>query len=199
MRAPARKRRSRSFGRLGPFTRLGPLAAVLGLALACARPVMIDEAAPRMEDREAIRDTLRRYAMYLDDARVDEFLDLFTEDAVFTAADFVYAGRDAIRTELAEKPRGPGKHLPFPAVIEFESTGSARAWSDFLRVKQDVAGDPESWRITSVGRYYDRIVRGEDGRWRFQRRDVQILEMPNPHELVEPGREAVAASAHPKP
>lgn len=147
------------------------------------------DAALRASDREAIRDTLHRYALYLDDARVDAFLDLFTPDAVFTAAEFVYDGRDAIRTELAIKPRGPGKHLPFPALIEFESETVARAWSDFLRVKQGRAGDPESWTITNVGRYYDVLVRGDDGRWRFARRDVQILEMENRHELIEPGAE----------
>jgi ketosteroid isomerase-like protein len=145
-----------------------------------------DTASSRQTETEAIRETLHRYAIFLDDGRVAEFLDLFSEDAIFTAAEFVYEGREGIRTELAEKERPPGKHLPFPALIELESPTRARAWSDFLRVKQDRSGDPESWKITNVGRYYDVLVKGDDGRWRFQRRDVQILEMPNRKALIEP-------------
>ncbi|MEZ4333534.1 MAG: nuclear transport factor 2 family protein [Myxococcota bacterium] len=175
--------------------RVGLVAVLLGSALGCGSTEPAERDEGRGRDREAIRDTLQRYAIDLDDGRVEAFLDLFTEDAVFTAAEFVYAGRDAIRTELAIKPRGPGKHLPFPAVIEFEDEHAARAWSDFLRVKQGRAGDPGSWVITSVGRYYDRLVRGDDGRWRIERRDVQILEMANLHPLVEPGGAAKHAAS----
>ncbi len=142
----------------------------------------------RLRELELIRTTLQQYAMFLDDGRVEDFLDLFTRDAVFTADEFVYDGREAIRAELAEKPRGPGKHLPFTALVELESETTARAWSDFLRVKIEREGDPTSWVITSVGRYYDRLVKGDDGRWRFSRRDVQILAMKNRSDLVEPGR-----------
>lgn len=186
--------RPRRGNRLARIGLLGLAATALALGGACARPDAAGPRGLRLDDREAIRDTLHRYAIDLDDGRTEAFLELFTDDAVFTAADLVYTGRDAIRTELAEKPRGPGKHLPYPAVIEFEGPDTARAWSDFLRVKQDVPGDPESWRITSVGRYYDQLVRGRDGRWRFRRRDVQILELPNPNPLVEPARDAAPAS-----
>lgn len=117
---------------------------------------------------------------------VEDFLELFTEDAVFTAAEFVYVGRDEIRTELADKERRPGRHLPLPALIEIESVTEARAWSDLLRVKIASEGDPTAWVITSVGRYYDELVRGEDGRWRFRRRDVHVLGMEGPAELVPP-------------
>ena len=80
--------------------------------------------------------------------------------AVFTADEFTSAGREAIRSELAEKPRGPGKHLPFPALIELDSPTTAHAWSDdlrvkILRVKIEREGDPASWVITSLGRYDD--------------------------------------------
>lgn len=146
----------------------------------------VHERAVRAHELEAIRTTLHQYAMFLDDGRVDDFLDLFTPDAVFTADVFTYAGRDAIRKELAEKPRGPGKHLPFPALIELDSPTTAHAWSDYLRVKIEREGDPTSWIITSLGRYYDQLVKGEDGKWRFQRRDVFILAMKNREGMREP-------------
>ena len=73
-----------------------------------------------------------------------------------------------------------------PAVIEMDSETTARAWSDFLRVKIERDGDPTSWVITSMGRYYDRLIKGEDGHWRFSRRDVYILGMKNQTDLVQP-------------
>ena len=137
-------------------------------------------------ERELIRETLSLYAIYLDDGRVDDFMDLFTEDAEFTAATYVYTGHDSIRNNLADKPRRPGKHLPFAAVIEFQSTTEARAWSDYLRVKITGDGDPSSWVVTSTGRYHDQLVKGDDGRWRFQRRDVYMPGRENPGSWTQP-------------
>lgn len=159
---------------------------VLITATACGTHSAHMKRLDQQTDVERIRETLRQYAIFLDDARVDDFLDLFTEDAVFTAAGLIYEGREEIRDELADKPRRLGKHLPFPALIQLESATEARAWSDFLRVMIENEGDPTSWVITSVGRYYDRLAKGEDGRWRLQRRDVQILAMENPKDLIQP-------------
>lgn len=61
-----------------------------------------------------------------------------------------------------------------------------RAWSDFLRVKIAREGDPSDWQITSIGRYYDLLEKGVDGRWRFLRRDVFLPGMKNRDDLVEP-------------
>ena len=95
-------------------------------------------------EKEQIRTTLQQYAMFLDDGRIDDCHDLFTTDAHFTAAGFDYKGKEVIRRELADKKRRPGKHLPFPAIIEFETGSKARAWSDFLRVKITREGDPSA-------------------------------------------------------
>jgi hypothetical protein len=159
------------------------------IAGACSTSPSTDNPDAQQIETGEIRKTLHQYAIFLDDGRVQDFLDLFTEDAVFTAAGFVYEGREGTRRELAEKDRRPGKHLPFSALIEFESPTAARAWSDFIRVKITKTGDPTMWKITSIGRYYDQLVRGEGGRWRFARRDVQLPEMENLQKLVEPKSE----------
>lgn len=177
-----RSAKHRSKGVLGIAT----LLVVLAASDACmGQSLQTGPLYPQIES-EQIRKTLSQYAIFLDDGRVEDFLDLFTEDAVFTADEFAYVGREQIRTELAAKKRRAGKHMPFPALIEFESATEARAWSDFIRVKIETLGDPTSWTLTSIGRYYDQLVRGEDGRWRFARRDVQLPEMKNLEGLVEP-------------
>jgi hypothetical protein len=162
------------------------LSALLLLTASCASHPMNHDRQSQLEDLKRIRDTLQLYAVFLDDARVEDYLGLYTDDAVFTAADVVYEGRDEIRRELAEKPRGPGKHLTFPAVIEMVSPTEARTWSDFLRIRIVPEGVPVPWIITHVGRYYDYLVKGEDGRWRFSRRDIRLTGGVNRHPFVEP-------------
>jgi hypothetical protein len=95
-----------------------------------------------------------------------------------------YEGRAVIKKELAEKPREPGKHLAFPALIQMQTPSEALAWSDFLRVKvkQD---DPSAWLITNIGRYHDRLVKVGQ-RWLFAERGVYILGMDNPSKFTIP-------------
>jgi ketosteroid isomerase-like protein len=166
---------------------VGLIGSILLLsAVGCASPSSNDERSTRLEDLETIRDALQQYAIFLDDGRVDDYVSLYTEDAVFTAADVVYEGRDEIRRELGEKKRRPGKHLTFPAVIEMVSPTEARTYSDFLRIKIAQEGDAVPWLITHVGRYYDVLVKGEDGQWRFSRRDIHLTGGVNRHTLIQP-------------
>ena len=73
---------------------------LLLFVVGCASPSNNDERTTRLEDLEKIRDALQQYAIFLDDGRIDDYLSLYTENAVFTAADVVYEGRDEIRREL---------------------------------------------------------------------------------------------------
>ena len=174
----------KSMERRGFVKNMALLGGVGAAAAALMSPAIATPVENVLAEEAAIRETLRKYCFLLDDNRPDEFVQLFTEQAVFYAADLRYEGRAAIKKELAEKPREPGKHLAFPALIELQSGTEALAWSDFLRVKVK-PGDPSAWLITNIGRYHDRLVK-VGPRWLFAERGVYILGMANPSKYTVP-------------
>ena len=123
--------------------------------------------------REAIRDTIARYAAYVDVGKFDDLIALFTEDGTLEAGDLPPAqGRDAIRALLAgvgtrlaaAEPRPWIRHHVSTLVIDVESPQAARATSYFLAV---TARGPDHW-----GRYRDHLVPAAD-RWLFRHRRVR--------------------------
>ncbi|MFN8626596.1 MAG: nuclear transport factor 2 family protein [Candidatus Binatia bacterium] len=126
------------------------------------------------------------YGQLLDDLRMEEWGDLFTEDAVWSIPDTTFRGREAIvRGVRAMEPPTPGrvKHVVFTPIVELDGANSARAWSDFLAFARN---QDDTWRIAGVGRYYDRLVRA-GGRWRFASRAVDLHPKIKPQEPLLPG------------
>ncbi len=120
---------------------------------------------------EAIRRTLAQYCQLCDDGRFDEWIDLFTADARFHVMHRTEQGHDAIvgfmRVGQSEDKRG--RHALLASVIDLADDGAtARAWTDFAFIDKARA-------VTSVGRYHDELVRGDDGRWRFALREIVFL------------------------
>ena len=124
--------------------------------------------------REAIRETVARYAHLVDRGRIDELVELFTEDGTLEAGDRPPArGRAAIRTFFLET----GKRLASAAarpiirhhvsnlVIELSSEDSASAEAYFLAVTER---GPDHW-----GRYRDRFAR-VGARWLFEYRLARV-------------------------
>ena len=123
--------------------------------------------------REAIRDTIARYAAFVDRGQFDALVALFTEDATLEAGDLPpAAGRDGIRALLqgvgtrlaAAEPQPYIRHHVSSLVIDVETPSAARATSYFLAV---TARGLDHW-----GRYRDRLVAVGD-RWLFQHRRVR--------------------------
>jgi len=120
--------------------------------------------------REAIGETVARYAHLVDRGRIDELLELFVEDGVLEAGDQPPArGRAAIR----ELFLGTGKRLASASAtplirhhvsnlaIDLTGPDDATAESYFLAITDR---GPDHW-----GRYRDRFVR-RGSRWLLQRR-----------------------------
>ena len=124
--------------------------------------------------REHIREAIARYAHLVDTGRLDELLELFTEDGVLEAGDRPPAhGRAAIRalfvdtgTRLAAGARRPFiRHHVSNVAIEVTGPASASAVSYFLVVTER---GPDHW-----GRYRDRFA-AHDGRWLFAHRRAKV-------------------------
>ena len=75
-------------------------------------PMTVDE----LLAREAIRDTMARYNMAGDRARVDDFVAVFTEDGVLEGDAFAHEGREALRAWMTGWRTPAAAPAPDPAV-----------------------------------------------------------------------------------
>jgi hypothetical protein len=121
-----------------------------------------------------IQRVIALFGQLLDDLRLEEWGELFAEDAVWSLPTVSFKGRaEIVKGVGAMEPSEPGrvKHITFTPIIEFESEHRAHAWTDLLALTRSEDG---AWSIAAAGRYYDTLefVRG---RWRFISRmcDVQ--------------------------
>jgi hypothetical protein len=147
-----------------------------------------DELAKRLqvlEDERAILQTLHQYGHSMDYGPDSEFVDCFTPDGTWdvrmrksSGASFECRGHDAITASLSQQTavRAPAlfaKHLVVDPRIDVVGD-TAAVQSYFLRVEPRDDGPSQ---IVASGRYLDRLVRGDDGRWRFTERVAEIDDM----------------------
>jgi uncharacterized protein (TIGR02246 family) len=128
-------------------------------------------------DELAVRSVIVRLAQYADGlGTVDQYADLFTEDAEWLMPGAPRHGRDEIRNGSVERRAsggvGPGsnsRHVVTSTAMEFTSPDEAVADSYFVYlVETDVAA-----RVQLVGHYHDTVVRTADG-WKMARREVSF-------------------------
>ena len=135
----------------------------------------IDESELRaaLDERGIIR-TMHRYCRALDDGIVDEWLDVFTHDAVYDTVlpnGDLYAHlttRDEFIAFLDAYPRHPTtapKHVMVDPIIDLDGD-TARVESTFLYLNQAPGQTPQ---VVAWGRYIDHFRR-EDGAWRIAAR-----------------------------
>jgi hypothetical protein len=128
-------------------------------------------------DELAVRSVIVRLAQYADGlGTVDQYVDLFTEDAEWLMPGAPRHGREDIRSGSTERRAsggvGPGsnsRHVVTSTAMEFTSPDEAVADSYFVYlVETDVAA-----RVQLVGHYRDTVVRTADG-WKMARREVSF-------------------------
>lgn len=124
-----------------------------------------------LEDKEAIRDTMARYCLYVDAGLNEKWLGLFTDDAVWDGGAWGKAvGREQLRA-LAEANvdgRAAGlRHLNLNHVIELEGDGAHVISHVFT-----LTGAGSAPRVMAIAFYDDRMVK-ISGHWRFKSRVVK--------------------------
>jgi SnoaL-like domain len=145
----------------------------------------IEERLQALEDERSILRTLFQYSNALDEDRDPaRFIDCFTESAVWRSSiDGPYAGAAGatLRLEghkeiaawfLSRPRRGDSdysnsKKYLCDSVIDIDGD-EARCSSHHL----DVKAQPEGPVIWAIARYFDRLVRCPDGRWRLAERHL---------------------------
>jgi 3-phenylpropionate/cinnamic acid dioxygenase small subunit len=130
---------------------------------------------PAVDLHAEVLHLLARYCHTVDGGLWDEFAELWSADATFSAVGNTRQGPADIVgfLEVAQAPSHRGKHVTINTAVSVEGlSDTVSAVSDFLFV---AAGEgPQDWRITQVGRYLDAFVRGTDGMLRFAAREVQL-------------------------
>ena len=144
---------------------------------------MYEHALQRAVDDSQIRNLLASLAIISDLGDLDEWGQLFTEDAVYTASGgMAWEGREAIvesgRERRERGTHGPGstnRHLSGAPLIRFTGPDTAEAQS-YLCMFKDLpdGGDHQGMPTTSptllvVGYYLDSLRRTDDG-WKVSKR-----------------------------
>ncbi len=124
---------------------------------------MSDPAIQAMIDELAVRRVLDEYCLRLEADLFAEWLELFTEDAIYEVYKLTLRGRDGIREVLSKAPHGT--HIGGPARITI--TGDrAETFQNYLFV----ATNADEWNVG----WYDRtLVRTTDG-WKIAHTRVKI-------------------------
>jgi ketosteroid isomerase-like protein len=124
---------------------------------------MMNDAMQQMADELAIRRVLDEYCLRLEVNAFDEWLDLFTDDAVYVVHRRTLNGRAEISAMLSQAPHGV--HLPGATRITIEGD-SAEVIQSYLFV----ANSNDSWNSG----WYDRTLVRTEGGWKISRTVVKM-------------------------
>ena len=120
-----------------------------------------------LEEKDAIRDLVTRYCLYIDSGRDEEWVQLFTEDGAF---DSPILGRWEGRAKLRDFTKryadftgsAQPRHCVTNVLVELDGPESARVECYLVMLH---AGDGKTELVVS-GRYEDRLAKQGDT-WRF--------------------------------
>jgi SnoaL-like domain len=126
-----------------------------------------------MDSLYEIQRVIALYGQLLDDLRLAEWGELFTEDAVWSLPTVSFQGRaEIVKGVGAMEPseRGRVKHIALTPIIDLDGELNAHAWTDLLVLTKSEQG---GWNVAAAGRYYD-TLEFSNGRWRFKSRICDV-------------------------
>lgn len=125
-----------------------------------------------LEEKDSIRELIANYCFCYDEAMFEQWVDLWTDDAVFNVDGKVMRGRAALQqfTREARLVNGkpPVKHLTMNQMIEVTGhTANARCYLLTMMKRKD-----GSLTAVTAGVYNDKLVKTDRG-WRFAERALR--------------------------
>ncbi len=132
----------------------------------------------RIKIRFALQDLNTAFTDSLDHGRIDELVDLFTEDALYTHGDRKSQGKEQIGSLFAARASAPPRtvrHLSTGLKIEIDSETSARGSSVCLSFAFDGVAPVASTAPHLVADFEDVYKFCEDGKWRFAVRKIHRI------------------------
>lgn len=116
-----------------------------------------------------IRDLVARYAQHTDDTRLEEWTELFVEDARMEAGGQPLEGRPALTGWITAVTSSMKlRHIMGAVTVTLDSATEAHGAADMVLL----AAVEGSWIIAGAPRYVDRYVK-TDGGWRFAERILE--------------------------
>lgn len=126
----------------------------------------------RIEDRIALTELAARYCHLLDDAEIEELIELFTSDGKLLRDDILAAAGTEALVEFYRQARSNFSlsfHYPHSQIITFTSSSSA---TGIVSAHAEMGIDGQC--VLAGLRYHDKYAK-HDGRWLFLQRSVQFL------------------------
>jgi 3-phenylpropionate/cinnamic acid dioxygenase small subunit len=126
-----------------------------------------------MDSLYEIQRVIALYGQLLDDLRLEEWGELFAQDAVWSLPTVSFHGRAEIVKgvgAMEPKQKGNVKHVALTPIIDFDGEHRAHAWTDLFVLTKSEQG---AWTVAATGRYYD-TLEFTTGRWRFKSRICDV-------------------------
>ena len=128
--------------------------------------------------RQAITELNNDFCYYLDHGLVDELVDLFCEDALYTHGQRTSCGQEEIR-QLFESRRGAKKrtsrHIQSGLRIEISDAARATGRSVCLTFAADTPPPIIPATPYLVADFIDHYRKCDDGRWRLKKRHIERI------------------------
>lgn len=128
--------------------------------------------------RQALADLNSDFCFYLDHGMVDELVDLFCEDALYTHGQRVSTGREEIR-RLFEGRRGAknrtSRHLQTGLRLQIVDSDKAHGHSVCLTFGANEQPPVSPANPYLVADFIDSYRRCRDGRWRIGKRHIERI------------------------
>jgi ketosteroid isomerase-like protein len=125
-----------------------------------------------LEDKDEIRELMRRYNQAIDFPDPKAWVDCFTDDAVVEITGRPpLTGKDELLAYAEQRPGG-SLHLATSEIIDV--SGDTAHVSSYLALVSAASGTPG---IMAGGRYEDDLRR-VDGAWKFSRRNLEMTIRP---------------------